>query len=243
MRVGVVIPTLQEFAEIGTCIAALRALVGDWVIAVADGGSDDGTRAAAREAGADLVLNLRPTDADAVSSAPSAEGRGPQLAAGAAALLEDSSVQALLLLHVDCRLPADAARWIGRTLADPRWSAGAFHLRHQCSSGAGPIARRLVRLADMRSRRSAYPYGDQAVFLSRGAYRAVGGVPLQPLMEDLELSRRLHRRGPIRRIPAEVQASARRFEGKPIRTTLKWWTFPLLYRLGVSPQRLARWYR
>ncbi len=225
MRISVIIPTLEEEAAIGGCVAAVRALAGDWEVVVVDGGSRDRSLERAAEAGADLSL-LAPA------------GRGHQLAAGAAA----ATSQALLFLHADCRLPASAAAEVGATLEDSRWSGGAFALRHECGPAAGPLARRLVRIADRRSRRARLPYGDQALFTRRETLERAGGVPEQPLMEDLELSRRLDRLGPIRRLPAEVRTDARRFEQRPVHSFLCWMSFPLLFRLGASPERLARWY-
>lgn len=225
MLISVIVPTLEEEAAIAACLEAVRRLDGDWELVVADGGSRDATRRRAREAGADRVL-----------SGPA--GRGQQLAAGAAV----ASGEALLFLHADCRLPAAAAAAVEETLADPRWSGGAFALRHETGPAAGPWVRRLVRLADRRSRRARLPYGDQAVFTTPEQLARCGGFPQQALMEDLELSRRLDRLGPIRRLPAEVRTSARRFEQRPFHTFLCWHGLPQLYRLGVSPERLSRWY-
>jgi hypothetical protein len=99
-----------------------------------------------------------------------------------------------------------------------------------------------VRVADLRSRYTRAPYGDQAIFARSDALARIGGVPAQPLMEDLELSLRLRRLGRLVTIPLEVQVSARRFVAQPVRAFVTMWAFPLLYRLGVPPERLARWY-
>ena len=100
-----------------------------------------------------------------------------------------------------------------------------------------------IRVADRRSRRTSLPYGDQGVFCTRAAYDAVGGMPAQELMEDLEFARHMRQLfGSPARLPPELTVSARRFDARPVRTALCWWTLPALYRLGVSPARLARWY-
>ena len=164
-------------------------------------------------------------------------GRGPQLRAGAAA----AHGEVLLFLHADARLPVDAGHWIADTARVPRWSGGAFRVRHE-AEGMNALARQLLRTADWRSRWTRVPYGDQAVFTTRVNYLRCGGFPDQPLMEDIEFARRLRRLGPIRRLPAVVRVSGRRFRRRPLRAALCWNTFPTLYRLGVSAERLASWY-
>ncbi len=193
-------------------------------IVVVDGGSRDGSPDIAR-----AVPGVR------VLGAP--RGRGSQLNAGARAATGD----VLLFLHADTRLPPDAAAWVARTLAEPGVVAGAFRIRTVADGGPNWLGP-LLRLADLRSRYSGLPYGDQAVFVRRDAFATVGGFPDQPLMEDIELARRLRRIGAIQTVPAVAEVSGRRFLARPVRTVLALRTFPLLYRLGVSPSRLARLY-
>lgn len=225
MRITAVIPTLDEAATSGECLAAIHRLPGTWESVVVDGGSRDGTQGIAQRAGASRVLETP-------------RGRGLQPRAGAAAARGD----AILFLHADARLPDATASRVAETLADPRWSGGAFRLRHAAGAGSGALLRRLLRVADLRSRYTRSPYGDQAVFTSRRIYEEVGGIPPLPLLEDLEFARRLRRRGPIRRLSEEVRVSGRRFERAPLRTFLCWNLFPLLHALRVDPARLARWY-
>lgn len=225
MKISAVIPVLDEAERMEDCLVSLKRLDGDWETIVVDGGSADRTVEAARRAGADRVL-------------AAVRGRGTQLRAGA----EAACGEALLFLHADTRLPGDAARRIEETLAGDRWAGGAFHVRHRSSPGAGPLTRFFLRVADFRSRHRRLPYGDQAVFTRRADYRKAGGFPPQPLMEDVEFARRLRGLGPIRRLPAAVSVSGRRFEAAPLRAFLCWNLFPALYALGVQPERLARWY-
>src|SRR5262245_65220648 len=120
----------------------------------------------------------------------------------------------LLFLHADAALPPDAARLIERALDDPGVVAGAFRLRTVAEGGArwlGP----LLRLADLRSRVTRLPYGDQAVFVRRAAFERIGGFPDQPLMEDIELARRLWRVGRITTAPGGGRASGRRLIANP----------------------------
>jgi len=149
----------------------------------------------------------------------------------------------LLFLHADVALPEDAIAQIRATLATPGTIAGAFRIwTVPDEPGRGPWWSPLLHLADVRSRYSRLPYGDQALFLSRAAFRDVGGFPDMPLMEDLELSRRLRRRGHIRIARASVRVSGRRFLERPVFYTTLVNVFPLLYRCGVPPRWLERLY-
>jgi rSAM/selenodomain-associated transferase 2 len=224
VRLSVVLPVLDEAARLGRRLSELRATDGIDEIVVVDGGSRDGSPEIARAApGVRLVTAPR--------------GRGTQMNAGARAATGD----ALLFLHADAALPRDAATWVRRTLAEPDVVAGAFRIHTVADAGPNWLGP-LLRLADLRARRSGLPYGDQAMFVRRDAFERVGGFPDQPIMEDIELARRLRRVGRIRTVPAVVEVSGRRFLAHPVRTVLALRTFPLLYRLGVSPARLARLY-
>ncbi len=149
----------------------------------------------------------------------------------------------LLVLPADARLPEGARGAVrAAVVGGARW--GAFAVRHEPSPAAGAFACWLLSRADARSRRRRLPYGDQAPWCTRDAWDEVGGVPDWPLMEDWELSRRLHARfGAPRRLAGEVVASGRRAAARPLRTAVAWSIFPTLLRLGVPPERLARWYR
>src|SRR5262249_29675404 len=98
------------------------------------------------------------------------------------------------------------------------------------------------RPADIRSRLTRHPYGDQAMFVRREAFTRAGGFPDQPLMEDLELSLRLRRLGRIVTVPATVQVSGRRFVAHPLSSMVMMRLVALLYRLGVPARVLARMY-
>ena len=119
--------------------------------------------------------------------------------------------------------------------------AGAFRTWTVADAGRSWAAP-LLHLADLRSRYTRLPYGDQALFVRRDAFDRVGGFPDQPLMEDFELSRRLRRVGRIATAPAAVRVSGRRFLSRPIRSAVLMRLFPLLYRLGVPPRVLGRLY-
>jgi GT2 family glycosyltransferase len=147
----------------------------------------------------------------------------------------------LLFLHVDVALPEDARARVAAALADPAVVAGAFRTWTVADGRASWLAP-LLHLGDLRSRYSSLPYGDQAVFVRAGTFRQIGGFPDQPLMEDLELARRLRRVGRIRIVPARVRVSGRRFLARPLYYFLLVNFLPLLYALGVPAARLARLY-
>ena len=130
----------------------------------------------------------------------------------------------------------------------PRRDVDVVHVEKEPRSLRGPDGKRrrwlgtLLHLADLRSCYARVPYGDQAIFVLADAFRAVGGFPEQPLMEDVELIRRLRRVGHIRMVRSTVRVSGRRFQARPLTDFLLMNVFPLLYRLGVSPRTLARIY-
>jgi rSAM/selenodomain-associated transferase 2 len=221
--IAVVIPVLDEAARIGTRLDELAVRGFDEVVVV-DGGSRDGTAEIARARTGVRVL-----------AAP--RGRGRQLNAGAGA----ASGDVLLFLHADTELPADARAWVERTLADRSVVAGAFRIRTVADVGRNWLGP-LLRLADVRSHVTTLPYGDQALFVRRTAFEQAGGFPDEPLMEDVELARRLRRTGRIVVVPAYVRVSGRRFLQHPIVGTLAMWTFPSLHRLGVPARVLGRFY-
>jgi rSAM/selenodomain-associated transferase 2 len=220
----VIIPVVDEEARIGGQLEAVARIAGIHEAIVVDGGSRDGTVARARAAGTARLL-----------SAP--RGRASQMNAGARAATGD----VFLFLHADVRLPDDALTWIEEALEDPEVVAGAFRTWTVPDAGRTWLAP-LLHLADLRSRYSGLPYGDQALFVRAGVFRQAGGFPEQPLMEDLELSRRLSRLGRIRVVPARVTVSGRRFLARPIAYTVAVNVFPALYAAGVSPAILKRLY-
>ena len=217
------IPVLDEAARIGARLDEVAAL-GVHETIVVDGGSRDAT--------CDVV---RAHPAARMMTAP--RGRGPQLNAGARAATGD----VLLFLHADVTLPRDALAWIARVLAEPDAIAGAFRVRTVADAGSNPLGP-LLRIADLRSRYTRLPYGDQALFVRRDAFEAAGGFPDEPLMEDVAFARRLRRAGRLVTVPAYVRASGRRFLRRPVASVVAMWTFPTLYRLGVPPRTLARLY-
>lgn len=187
-----------------------------------DGGSHDRTVETARSV-------------PGVTTWASGRGRAAQMNEGAARATGD----VLLFLHADARLPEDAGVRIRAVLgAEERAVAGAFCIRTVAEGRSGWLAP-LLRLADLRSRYSSLPYGDQALFVRAEVFEKVGGFPSLPILEDVEMSRRLRGFGKIVRIREEVIVSGRRFTSRPIYYSLMMIFIPLLFRLGVPPSLLA----
>lgn len=223
LRVSVVMPVLDEAGRIGAALDALAGFSGLGEVIVVDGGSRDETAAIARARGANVLTAPR--------------GRGSQMNAGAAA----ARGEILLFLHADTALPPDALEHVGETLRSPEVVAGAFRT-WTVADGSPPWFAPLLHLADLRSRVTRLPYGDQALFVRADVFRAVGGFPEVALMEDVALSRRLRAFGEIRTCRANVQVSGRRFVARPLFSLAVMNTFPLLYRMGVPAATLARLY-
>jgi rSAM/selenodomain-associated transferase 2 len=225
---SVIIPVLHEERRIAPALERVCGVAGIAEIIVVDGGSSDATVAEAR------AIAARRRD---VRILHAARGRGSQMNAGARV----ANGEVLLFLHADATLPANAAQWIAHALAKPDVVAGAFRLRTVADGPRAWLAP-LLRLADLRSRVTRLPYGDQAVFVRRDAFERAGGFPEQPLMEDLELALRLRKLGRIEIVPAVVEVSGRRFLARPLTSAIVMRLFPLLYRLGVPPRLLAQLY-
>jgi rSAM/selenodomain-associated transferase 2 len=221
---AVIMPVLNEAAGISASLAALAPLRARGVqVIVADGGSTDGTVAAAKPA-ADLVIDTP-------------RGRARQMNAAAAM----ANADLLLFLHADTQLPPDADRLVLKALQDPDADWGRFDVSIEGRSKLLPV---VAALMNLRSRWTGIATGDQAMFVRRVAFQAVGGYPDQALMEDIELSRRLKRRGPPVCLRQKVCTSGRRWDQRgPWRTVLLMWRLRLLYWLGASPEKLARLYR
>ena len=225
MQLSVVIPTLDEEWSVGGCLDSVGTIEGVEVV-VSDGGSSDRTREIARSQGARIVTGAR--------------GRGPQLNLGAAA----TSAGRLLFLHADCRLPEGWFSALIGAVDDERVALACFRLQTRPSEpGKSSILRRLwLRLFDLRSRGLRLPYGDQGFAVRRAVFDNCGGFPDIPLMEDVAFARACRRLGRLRRLPLEMHTSSRRVDRQPFKTSLMLTTFPILFRIGVAPETLARWY-
>lgn len=221
-HLSVIIPTLNEAAHIDAVLGDV--LQGEALeVIVSDGGSSDGTPL--RAAGWGVRICRGPA------------GRACQMNRGAAI----ARGAFYFFLHADSRLPEGFDRVIRRVLADPDVAAGAFSL--VIGGDADPL-RLVAGGANLRSRLLGFPYGDQGIFLRSSRFNRCGGFPDLPIMEDFALIRRLRRTGRIVTVPQPIVTSPRRWQRLgALRTTLINQAIIMAYLLGVSPERLAGWYR
>lgn len=232
---SVIIPTLDAARTLPATVGAVLGAPVTEII-VADGGSGDGTQAVADRLGARLIRSPR--------------GRGAQLAAGIAAARGDW----LLLLHADTRL---APEWQGAALAfmdavdaraRNRGASGragpdlrAAHFRFALD-GPEPQARRLERAVAWRCRVLALPYGDQGLLLPRALLEEAGGMRALPLMEDVDLVRRIGRRRLVALDAAAVTSAARWRRDGWLRRSARNLACLALWRAGVPARLVARLY-
>lgn len=223
MKLSIVVPVLNEAENLPALLARLVPLraCGTEIIVVDGGSRDDSPSLVAR---ANVTLIRSPA------------GRARQMNAGAA----QASGDTLLFLHADTALPALADRMILAALTGPK-SWGRFDVR---IAGRSPMLRVVAAMMNLRSRLTGIATGDQAIFVTRKAFDAVGGFPDLPLMEDIELSRRLKAVSPPICLRQRVLTSGRRWETRGVwRTIFLMWRLRFAWWRGEPAERLARRYR
>ncbi len=231
MTISVIIPTLNEERTIMATLAQTAALGFDELIVV-EGGSSDETPALVES----FRLNTQSSAPSLIRLVPAPRGRARQMNEGAKA----SRGEILLFLHADTQLPDNAKTVIETAMARHDMVGGRFDVRFDRPSRWGSI---ISSMMNWRSRVSGIATGDQALFVRRLVFEQMGGFADVPLMEDIDFSRRLKRRGATAALTTTVTTSFRRWEQQgPLPTILLMWTLRFLYWIGVPPHTLNRWY-
>lgn len=216
--VSVIVPVLNDAAPLRRLLQDLQDTASLEVVVV-DGGSDDDSLIVAGAA-------------DRVGSAH--QGRGSQLQAG----VSMSRADWLWFVHADSRLPGGLAEALVGRLNGVGW--GFLPVR---IDGQSPVYRVIENAMNWRSAATGIATGDQGIFVHRKLLSAIGGVPRQSLMEDVELCRRLRRLSKPRRLPTRLVTSSRRWEQQGVvRTVVLMWWLRLRYFLGADADTLARRY-
>lgn len=219
---AIVVPMLDEAAT----LPALLVHLAGWrargcEVVLVDGGSRDDSVEMSRAAGFRVLIAER--------------GRARQMNAGAQAC----GRALMLFLHADTRLPEAADAMVCAALAVQAWGRFDVHI-----DGRPRMLRVVAALMNLRSRLSGIATGDQAIFVRRDAFDRIGGFPDQPLMEDVEISRRLRAIGRPACLRARVVTSGRRWDAHGAWRTIRlMWRLRWRYWRGESPQSLAEAYR
>jgi rSAM/selenodomain-associated transferase 2 len=226
VKFSIIVPALHESNMINSLVEHLEGmeLSRDAEIIVVDGNPNGDT--------------IQAIGSDKVKKMVAPKGRARQMNAGASV----AEGETLVFLHADTGLPRNALTKIHLAMAQGEYVGGAFELNFNSEKMR---FRMLALLASLRCRLTRIPYGDQAIFIKRDYFNALGGYKDIPIMEDVELMRRIKRKGDkICMIPKQVKTSPRRWEQEGfvyvnVRNTFLF----LSYVLGVSPEKLASFYK
>ncbi len=226
IKFSIIVPVLHEGERINDLIKYLNRpdSDGNVEIVIVDGTQEKDT--------------LRAIQSNSVIKISSEQGRAKQMNAGASI----ARGEILIFLHVDTELPIHALRKIGSFIEQTEYVGGAFDLGIKSDK---PIFKVIGTISSVRSRLNRIPFGDQAIFMRREYFNKIGGYKEIPLMEDVELLRRIKKSGDrIRIFHDRVATSPRRWEKEGvIYCTLRNWTLQVLYLLGVSPEKLRKFYK
>jgi rSAM/selenodomain-associated transferase 2 len=223
--ISVILPVWNEASVINHTIANILSLghSKDMEIIVVDGSAEGET--------------IRAVQNQEVKKVVSKKGRSRQMNTGAS--LACGGI--LLFLHADTFLPKNALQAISSAMQGREFVGGAFDLG---IDSPRRIFRLIETAASLRSRITRMPYGDQGIFIRKDYFHAIGGFKEIPLMEDVDLMRRIKKAGDkICILPLRVKTSPRRWEKEGVgRCTLRNWVLITLYCLGFSPEKLAKHY-
>jgi rSAM/selenodomain-associated transferase 2 len=223
--ISVIIPVYQEGEVINRTLHHLRSIPGSagCEIIVVDG-HPEGSTLAAIDDGTVILVRAE-------------KGRGRQMNAGARAASGDM----LLFLHADTRLSPGALSRIMSVMEEGALVGGAFSLRIDSNRF---FFRMIEGLTNLRARLTRVPYGDQGIFLCRDYFNNIGGYREMPILEDVDIMKRIRKRGDrIVILPEAVVTSSRRWDKEGLLYgTLRNRMIMILYHLGIKPERLARFY-
>jgi len=221
--ISIVIPVLDDAPALSRLLDDLDAIGAiDAERIVVDGGSADGSYALAQRR-ADVALR-------------SQRGRARQLIAGIAA----AQGTWIWMLHADSRVNAAAWRALNDAVAQAGAAWGRFDVHLDDDR---PVFRVIERMMNLRSRWSGICTGDQGIFVRRDVLELIDGLPDQPLMEDIELTKRLRRYAKPVCLAVRLRASARRWQQRGVVSTIAlMWRLRLQYFFGASPDALERVY-
>jgi len=220
--IAAVVPLLNERDRLPELLEMLNELSADEVVLI-DGGSTDGSKELLSKSG--------------FSWCSSIPGRSVQMNRGASQCLSDI----ILFIHADTLISSSHILAVKEVMRDTETVAGRFDIH---LSGRHPAFRMIESMMNLRSRLTRISTGDQCQFVRRSVFESLGGFPEQPLMEDVEFSKRLKRAGRIACLRDKVTTSSRRWEQHgTFKTILLMWKLRLYYWLGITPDRLAAMYR
>jgi len=223
MKISIVIPTLNEATDIQTTLALLQPLRkrGHEII-ISDGGSTDDT------------IKLSTPLADKIIR--STKGRANQMNAGA----KETTTDILWFLHADTQLPKSADKYIIQAMNNKNTIWGFFNIR---LSGHHFLFRTIERMMNLRSKLTGIATGDQGIFIQQEYFEKLNGFAEIPLMEDIEISKRLKKISSPICLNQKLTTSSRRWETYGIlRTIILMWKLRLAYFFGTSANKLARKY-
>ncbi len=224
LKISVILPVFNEAPLLSDTLRSLVERQDPYLeIIVADGGSEDGTVAVARQYTNKVVTVPR--------------GRGQQMNRGTSQAEGD----VFLFLHADSHMETGGIEEVRERLRDERVVGGAFRLAIASDRMAlGWVS----SIANLRTSLTGIPYGDQGIFVRRKVFERMGGYRDLPFMEDLDFCRRLKREGEILLLKKRVWTSPRRWEREGVlKVTLRNQIFLALYYMGISPKRMVRWYQ
>jgi len=221
--IAIIVPVLNEAENLPALINQLSKLNQSEVeIIIVDGGSTDTTLK--------LLANMN------LSAISAPRGRANQMNAGAL----HSHANILMFLHADTELPANAVKAVEAAIKEGAFW-GRFNVR---ISGKHPMFKIIAMMMNWRSRLTGMVTGDQVIFIRRELFNAVDGFPEQPLMEDIEISKRLRKISRPACLPETVITSGRRWQKHGVwKTILLMWRLRFAYWRGVPASELAEYYR